>query len=185
MTIQLIAENTDLNFKLYRSRLIVEKQQEFINELNYALEIFRKEFPEKDSTWTYRFYNVFCLTSASRLFYDLLTELKTVIREYAGHNNPLWLQAWINYHEPHQLLDWHDHDWSFHGYISIDPKQSATVFDQYKINNEVGNIYIGPGKRRHKVETSVQFDTPRITLGFDVLDHPGPGVLGQFSLMPI
>lgn len=183
--IQLIKEDKNLNYKLYRSQLIVDRQQDFIKDIEIALSMLQKEFPGRDYTWNYRFYNTFCITSASRLFYELLTDLKKIIREYAGHDQPLWFQCWINYHHPHQLLDWHDHNWSFHGYISIDPKESQTIFDHYTINNQIGNIYIGPGNRRHKVESSVKFNSPRITLGFDVLDHPGPGVTGQFSLIPI
>ena len=66
------------------------------------------------------------------------------------------------------MLNWHSHQWDYHGYISIDPKKTRTVFSDYEIKNEVGNIYIGPGDREHKVIVDENFDTPRITLGFDV-----------------
>ena len=47
-------------------------------------------------------------------------------------------------------------------------KKTRTVFSDYEIKNEIGNIYIGPGDREHKVIVDENFDTPRITLGFDV-----------------
>jgi hypothetical protein len=94
------------------------------------------------------------------------------------------MQSWINYHMPQEVLDWHDHAWPFHGYVSIDPKESKTVFEEYKIHNKIGNIYIGPGSRKHKVEVLERFYSPRITLGFDVLDTPSAPT-GQFSLLPI
>jgi hypothetical protein len=183
--LQLLNRNNELNYSLYRSQIVVDRNEDVIRDVERAVSIFRKEFPEKDSTWTYKFYNTFAVTAPSPLFYELFTDLKTVIREYAGHDRPLWMQSWINYHHPHQLLDWHDHHWPFHGYISIDPKKSNTVFDEYTIENAVGNIYIGPGYRRHKVEATERFFTPRITLGFDVLDESEPDIVGQFSLIPI
>jgi len=180
----LFKEDVDKNYRIYRSNLIVDNQQQFIDEINLATGHFKKEFPEKDSTWTYAYYNTFCLTSPSMLFHNLFTELKHVIREYAGHDRPLWMQSWINYHMPDQLLSWHNHYWPFHGYISIDPHVSRTVFEEYEIENKIGNVYIGPGLRRHTVIADENYHTPRITLGYDVLDAPfTPN--GIFSLIPI
>ena len=82
------------------------------------------------------------------------------------------MQCWLNYHTPDKVLDWHTHEWNYHGYISIDPKDTKTVFDGYEIDNEIGNIYIGPGYRYHKVVTKDNFYEPRITLGFDVCVEP-------------
>ena len=85
---------------------------------------------------------------------------------------------------PDQVLKWHNHSWPCHGYISIDPKMTKTVFEGYEITNEVGNIYIGAGNRQHCVEVLEPFTAPRITIGFDVTDVPNiPG--GIFSLIPI
>ena len=43
------------------------------------------------------------------------------------------------------------------------------MFREYEIINEIGNIYIGSGHQEHKVVFDEVFDTPRITLGYDVL----------------
>lgn len=182
--LKLLENNQEFNYRLYQSQIIVEQVDAMVNELNLAIIKFQKQFPRKDSTWTYKFYNTFSLTATSPLFYELLTDLKTVIREYVGDDRPLWFQSWINYHHSYQLLDWHNHDWPFHGYISIDPKQSKTIFREYEIENQIGKIYIGPGHREHKVEAIEHFSSPRITLGFDVTDKAGLST-DCFSLIPI
>ena len=180
----IILNNMEFNYRVYRSDTIVKNYESMLAEIQQGLFIFDQEFVNKDSTWSFKFYNTFSLTAPSLHFHKLLTELKGVIREYAGHDRPLWMQSWINRHMPDQVLDWHDHMWPFHGYISIDPKLSKTVFEDYAINNKIGNIYIGPGNRKHKVEVLETFYTPRITLGFDVTDQAGPPS-GRFSLIPI
>lgn len=182
--LKLLENNQEFDYKLYQSQIVVDQFDTMVSELDQAVTKFQRAFPRKDSTWNYKFYNTFSLTSPSPLFYELLSDLKTVIREYVGDDRPLWFQSWINYHQPHQLLDWHDHQWPLHGYISIDPKESTTVFRKYEIQNQIGNIYIGPGNREHKVESTEKFTTPRITLGFDVTFTPSSPI-GQFSLIPI
>lgn len=172
------------DYKVYKSELICKYGGQMITDLYAVHEFFKKSFPEKDSTWSYNLYNIFCATSPSPLWYDLLIELKKYIREFIGHEKPLWMQSWLNFHRPEEVLDWHNHEWPYHGYISIDPKNTETVFDNYKIKNELGNIYIGPGNRMHKVEVIEPFTTPRITLGFDIHEEPD-FPYQQFSLMPI
>jgi hypothetical protein len=173
------------DYKIYKSKLILVHHKQLINDAEYVNHFFKKQFPDKDSTWGYELYNVFCATAPSPLWHDLFTELKIYIREYIGNDNRLWLQGWLNFHMPDQVLDWHNHISPYHGYISIDPKKTETVFENYKIVNELGNIYIGPGHRQHKVEVIESFDTPRITIGFNVTDTPRQVYRNIFSLMPI
>lgn len=182
--IELLQDNRHHEYRLYRSQIVVDQFNAMVGELNQAVDLFREAFPGKDTTWTYKYYNAFSLTAPSRLFYQLLVDVKTAIREHIGDDRPLWIQSWINYHQPDQLLGWHYHQWQWHGYICIDPKKSKTLFEQYEIENQVGNIYIGPGYRNHKVQALENFSTPRITLGFDVTDIPKTP-RGHFSLMPI
>jgi hypothetical protein len=118
------------------------------------------------------------------MFYNLFEDLVSVIKEHTNNTKPLWFQSWINYHMPDQVLNWHDHQSVFHGYISLDPKLTKTVFEDYEIENQIGNIYIGSGYRKHKVEVLENFDTPRITIGFDVLTQPA-AFNDVMSLIPI
>jgi hypothetical protein len=171
------------NYKVHTSSLIIDNQQEFIDDAVKAIDLFKDKFPGKDSTWDYRLYNTFAITSPSLVYYKLFDELKTIIREFVDHDRPLWMQSWINFHGNDQLLQWHQHAWPVHGYISIDPKVSSTVFETHFIENKVGNIYIGLGGIAHKVQADI-FDGRRITIGFDVAEDPhNPD--GQFNLIPI
>ena len=157
-----------MDYKIYNSKLIVENQHEMIKHADDAYEYFKKYFNE-DSTWSYGKYNFFSLTSPSQLYYNLFMELKTIIKDFVPKYNYAWIQCWLNYHHSDQVLDWHTHNWDYHGYISIDPKKTRTIFRDYEIVNQVGNIYIGPGNREHKVVVDVIYSTPRITLGFDIM----------------
>ena len=145
---------------------------------------------EKDFSG-YRFYNIFALTAPSPLFWQLYRDIQTVVRTTLAHDEPLYMQCWMNYHTPDKVLKWHDHKFPYHGYVSIDPKNTTTKFRNgedpvlYEINNEVGNIYFGaaPG-RYHKVFVNDDFGGRRITLGFDIVETPDlPD--DQFSLIPI
>ena len=148
-----------------------------------------KDMAEADMSG-YRFYNVFNLTSPSPLYWFLFMNIKQVVRNTLGNNQPLWMQCWMNFHKQQEVLKWHDHHFPYHGYVSIDPKNSTTEFKQgslrYNIENVVGNIYFGPGwERMHRVVVNEDYDdSPRITLGFDILTEPTlPD--DQFSLIPL
>jgi hypothetical protein len=86
-------------------------------------------------------------------------------------------------------LSWHTHFSRWHGYVSIDPKKTKTVFRNYEINNEIGNIYFGPGESQHAVEILEDYDGERITIGFDVTDNPNehrsPGVPVSLGWIPL
>ena len=137
----------------------------------------------------YRFYNLFSLTAPSPLFWLLLRDIRNCVRETINTDEPLWIQCWMNLHKPDEVLGWHDHHFPYHGYVSIDPKDSTTEFKEgdlrYEIKNEVGNIYFGPGwNRMHRVRVDSPYEGERITLGFDIETQPDlPD--DQFSLIPL
>lgn len=177
-----------MDYKIHKSELIVDNQNEFVNLIDQAYDLHQEVMNGEDSTWSYYKYNFFTLTAPSQLSHKLFIELKNLINEYIPSDQSKWIQCWINYHYPRQVLNWHNHEWDYHGYISIDPKKSRTVFNDYEIENQVGNIYIGPGYREHKVVVDEDFDTPRITLGFDIyLNNPNEeeDLNEMFSLIPI
>lgn len=144
----------------------------------------------------YSFYNIFNLTSPSPYFYELFYIFRNIIRSHLG-NRPIWFQCWMNFHSSDGVLNWHNHAFPYHGYISIDPHNTTTLFKDhddpatvenapllYEIENKPGQIYFGPGWRPHKVQVNEEFDRPRLTLGFDIsfqADIPD----SQFSLMPL
>ena len=164
--------------KVHTSELIINHHQEFVDLVSECYDFHQKIFNE-DSTWSYAKYNFFSLAAPSPLARDLFDELRTLIP-----SDGKWMQCWINRHMSDEVLDWHNHDWDYHGYICIDPKETRTSFWDYSIVNEIGNIYIGPGHRQHKVCVDEEFDTPRLTLGFDITTHTAPPN-EMLSLIPL
>lgn len=164
------------DYKLYPCKTILDNYDSFLVECNVVYSNFRRHYGTKDSTWSYDRYNLFTFSSPSLLFYDLFKELSTTIRTHAGHDRPIWMQSWINFHKQDEVLDWHGHDWPYHGYISVDPKKSRTCFREWEIENKIGQIYIGPGggedDYHHKVVVDEPYDDYRITIGFDCTETP-------------
>ena len=168
---ELVFKDDKLNYRVYNSSYIRKYHSEILQNCQFAHAKFRHLFKgtEHDSTSSYFLYNIFCLTATSLHFYNIYKELNEVIKEYNDHKEePLWLQSWMNFHKPYEVLKWHDHYWDFHGYISIDPKKTITEFREYEVVNEIGNIYIGPCYREHKVNVLEPYEGERITLGYDV-----------------
>lgn len=184
--VKLIEDNTEFNYKIFRSSFIEHHHELILEQAYHAHDVFDSLFQGQDSTWSYSKYNVFALTSCSEEFYQIYEDLIESIRGYFGTlPKPMWVQSWMNFHTPEQVLDWHDHHWPFHGYISIDPHDTETVFENYTIKNQIGNIYVGPGYRLHKVNVLSNFDRPRITLGYDIQlqPHPSRGMLSVFPVL--
>tara|TARA_B100000902_G_C27212747_1_gene865319 strand:- start:626 stop:1138 length:513 start_codon:yes stop_codon:yes gene_type:complete len=156
-----------MDHRLYKSQVVLDNQRVMINILNNAIPLLGGI----DTTWSYDKYNVFGLTSPTQVFYDLFNELRGFCYDYTDAKQ-LWMQSWVNYHMPDQVLQWHNHEWPIHGYICINPHLTKTVFEDYTIDNMIGDVYIGPGNRYHRVEVTEPYYTPRITLGFDLLTDP-------------
>lgn len=181
------------DYTIYQSQYIVDNMQLIRDDIDIAHRVFKQVFPEDSSTWSYHKYNLFALTAPSSAFYNIYKELRTIVREQLGDDRPLWLQAWINYHRPEEALDWHEHEFEYHGYIAIDPKKTNTLFENYTIENKPGQIYFGPGYRKHKVEVLEPFEGYRTTIGYDIHTTPQSSIIkeyierpfGNMSLMPL
>lgn len=161
-----------VDWQVYESNLIIDNHKQFVNDCYLIHDKFKKHYPNKDSTWAYRMYNVFALSSPMPLWYSLYYELSKTIRNHIDTLEPLWMQSWLNFHKEDEVLDWHNHKRPYHGYINIDPQNTTTDFKDYQIKNNIGDIYIGPGNKQHKVIVNEDFKSTRITLGFDVTDKP-------------
>ena len=153
-------------YKVYKSSVILQNLDNLINDLNWCknLNMF------KDYTRSHNQYNLFSLNPNSLVLNMLFIELKKKIRKFLQTDEPLWIECWLNYHYPNEVLTRHNHYWPWHGYISIRPFDTTTVFDNYEIKNKVGNIYIGEGHNAHYVKVNKPFYEPRITIGFDIKD---------------
>ena len=186
--IDIIEHNKEHNYVRYRSKYIVDNIEEIKQDCQIAHNRFKILFPDKDSSWTYSKYNIFTLTSTSLHFYNMYKDLIFCAKDYLNKqnidlNSPLWIQSWLNFHKSKEVLDWHNHSWLFHGYMSIDPKQSKTVFKDFHINNEVGVLYFGEGYKHHKVEVLEDFFGERITIGYDFTRTANE--VSNISLIPV
>ena len=179
-----------MKYNIYQSDLVKENQEKFINECVILHDVITSLLNIEDTTWNFYKYNTFIYGAGSVLFYNLFKELNHHIRSYIDDDRPLWLQSWINYHPSNKLekeLERHVHlNYSYHGYISIDPKDTTTVFDNYEIKNKIGQIYMGPTGRGY--EHYVRLDKPyignRITIAFDIIDKPNQ-IIDNKTFIPI
>ena len=158
-------------YKIYQSKVILDNYEDFLTHTEMAYELFKEKYKIKDSTWSYNHYNIFSLTAASDLYYELYKELCSFIKDYIGKDMRIWMEAWLNYHsyEDIKSLDWHGHEYTFHGYVAIDPKNTITEFKDFKIKNIPGQVYIGLGHRgmEHRVVAEEKWEGHRTTLAFD------------------
>tara|TARA_B100000963_G_scaffold14583_1_gene11219 strand:- start:138 stop:686 length:549 start_codon:yes stop_codon:yes gene_type:complete len=161
-----------MNYETHDLNFIKNDHVNFINDCQDAKERFDIFFPQTSSTWGYSKYNIFNLTSGSKRFYKLYYEIKKIARAFLNTQEPLWMQSWINYHMMNEVLDWHDHSsCSAHGYVSINPMKTKTVFQDFEIVNEIGKLYIGEPYVQHKVVILEDYYEPRITIAFDILNE--------------
>lgn len=186
--IDIIEHNKEHNYVRYRSKYIVDNIEEIKENCQTAHDRFKLLFPDKDSTWMYSMYNIFTLTSTSLHFYKIYKDLIFCTKDYLSKQNidinePLWIQSWMNFHKAKEVLDWHNHSWPYHGYMSIDPKHSRTVFKDFHIDNEVGVLYFGEGYKPHKVEVIQDFSGERITIGYDFTRNANE--ISNVSLIPV
>lgn len=163
---------TRFDYQTWDLETVSQNQNIYIEQCN-LMHTLLLEQDIQDTTWEYQKYNIFTLSSSSEAFWFLWRNIQICIRQYIGSDQPAWMTGWLNYHTHDQVLDWHNHLGSqYHGYVSIDPKVTKTLFqynnNNYEIENKSGLLYIGPSERLHKVEALEKFEGARITLAFDV-----------------
>jgi len=168
-----------MSYKIYTSNIIKENHSSFVRQSYLAYEDIVNQLNIKDPTWDYNQYNIFCVTSMSGIFYKLYKELNYHIRSFIGDDRPLWLAAWLNFHdykETEKKLQFHSHNSPYHGYICIDPQDTTTEFQKgFNIENKIGQIYLGPSGEDnkdydHRVINNSHYSKPRITIGFNIGD---------------
>jgi hypothetical protein len=169
-------------YSVHDLKCITENPEAYVKQCTEAYYLFQKNFNDTDSTWNYWRYNFFAMMGKNILLYNLLKEVSSIVRKKIGDDIPIWCQSWINFHKNYEVLDWHTHDWEFHGYISIDPKKTKTIFrdwsredstgDEWEIENEAGKLYLGPGDIPHKVNVIEPYEGNRITIGLDFSTKP-------------
>jgi len=169
---KIIENNTKHEYMVINIPYVKKNLEHFRKASELAFKRFKFSYGKNSTTAFYRYYNSVSLCVGSVHYYNLFKDLYKFIRKFSKNKKPLWCQCWLNIHKEHELLKWHNHpECLYHGYISIDPKDTQTIFKNYIIKNKPGNIYIGPSGNYHKVKSNSSYRTPRITLGFDVIDQ--------------
>lgn len=160
------------SYKLYTSQYVIDHQEEFIRDLTHSAQgMYQYGILDTSLKYgSYSQYNIFGVSSPSFHMYELFKEIRNIAREHVPEGR-LWIQSWINNHYENELLTWHNHSSEWHGYVSIRPYNTITEFDDFKIENKVGQIYWGPGGLRHRVVAvdDFPFDDKRITVAFDIM----------------
>ena len=156
---------------------------------------FEHLFDDKThNTGFYYLYNFFSIASCNKNTYNLYLAIVKCIKDYFEVNNipkdNVWMQMWMNIHDKDQVLKSHSHDFPYHGYFSLTPQKTDTVFQDkingkelYRIQNNPYQVYIGVGNRPHYVDVLEDYTDKRITFGFDI--QTNELVTGNFSFIPI
>ena len=176
---------------LYDSAFVRNNKETIVTDLTIVHNRYMAENLETTNmTWDYKKYNIFNLC----MFSKPMVHLQNIIHKYIFlyfeeleiKHDGFIIQAWLNYHtQEEQLLKVHTHHAPYHGYLSIEPLDSETIFsswikeDLHTIKNQVGLLYLNVSNQCtfHRVEmknTNNLNNQPRITLAFDF--HPIPFV---------
>ena len=131
-----------LPYQLYQSQYVVDHQEEFVKDLMHSAQAMYQYgvFDTSLKYGSYTQYNIFGVSSPSHHTYQLFKEIRDIARKNLPEGR-LWIQAWVNNHYETELLGWHNHSSKWHGYVSIRPYDTVTEFDDFTIENKVGQIY--------------------------------------------
>lgn len=188
-----ISKFTLNGFDSYRSHILEQLAHSESRILNSVQHLDAR--PD-NVTWYSNHYNIFTVLGSSKFAWQLWRDVESCIREHIALHDVhtqegVWFRSWLNRHTTTQRLQSHRHDWPLHGYISLEPQNSRTVFtheengaELYSIHNTPGTVYIGPGDRWHHVEYDSEFTGRRVTLGFDI-ETRDRIIEDDWSLFPI
>lgn len=171
-------------FQVYKSSSILEHQEDLVKNCKIIYENIKKDLEAcnngKDissTTWVYDKYNFWPYAmNVDPYFINLWQDLVEVITAHSPKDAKYALvQSWLNYDTYDSIesnLGRHNHLCALHGYIAIEPQLTKTVFDDWEVVNEVGNIYVGLGNLLHGVKNTGKYSEPRITIAYDVIYSP-------------
>ena len=165
-------------FRVYKSSTILENSDRLLESServrDHLVTYLNMVEGDKTTTWKYSEYNFWThAMQEDPLFIKVWEELLEVIKECSPKEAKYaWVQSWLNFDSHDSVesnLHHHAHNCAIHGYVAINPQDTKTVFDEWEIDNEVGNIYCGLGKWMHHVENKGYYSEPRVTIGYDVV----------------
>jgi len=122
-------------------------------------------------------------------FHELYDSIKNVFRKYCEDDEKYYIQAWLNYYQKGEFIDWHSH-WSeevnsWHGFycVNCESTQSKTTYRLPYIAHDIDIISRDNMLVMSKSECDVhrtwpwEYEgKPRITIAFDIVprQHIGP-----------
>lgn len=197
---KIIETNDNLLYNLYEIEHIVDNQEEIVKDCDTAVqkinEFLEIDTNNKDTTWYYARYNVFSIMPGNINFFKIFKELQLCVKHYfdyykISYDEQLWVQSWLNHHTKDTVLGRHNHFSPVHGYLSINPQDTETVFyhndfdttEMFYVANRPGLLYLGPGKREHSVRNKTDYEGTRYTIGFDIDDTDRSIHLGMITLV--
>lgn len=195
MSCKIIECDQELQYMVLESEFIKEHLMEITYQTDIIAAVLKERLASVDTnvTWLYKKYNVFAYASGSPAYFVIYKDLMQCLSIYANEFNlptfNLWMRNWLNYHSDVEVLQLHNHDVMAHGYVSIQPQMTETVFvdnnqtSLYTIKNKPGLIYLGPGRRQHFVKNIDRYVEKRITIGIDLETNLNPGV--NLGCLPI
>ena len=172
-------------YKIYKSKTIINNFDSIVEECDLLEKEINKKLSLDDGDNVHLMqrynvltrYNVFDYINDKDypLLYKVYVELTNLVKEYTD-GNQYWVHGWMNYDTydiVEDTLGKHKHRFVLQGYIAVEPKQTKTIFYDhgYDVENEIGNIYIGPGHRWHNVVNTEKYDGNRITFGYDLIEE--------------
>lgn len=112
--------------------------------------------------------------------YELYEAMYNISLNHIDTSETNWyMQAWMNYYEKDDYIDWHQHfistPNSWHGFYCVDCRDSVTSYkfpdgNSAEIPSTDGNLVIGISNGdKHRTWPWKYDDGPRITIAFDVV----------------
>lgn len=113
-------------------------------------------------------------------FYDVYEVILKAAHNHIEDWSTSWyMQAWLNYYEKDDYIDWHKHfksdPNSWHGFVCVNCEESHTSYKfedetQIDIPSKDGNLVIGVSDGDlHRTWPWPHNDRPRITIAFDIV----------------
>jgi len=193
MSYRKVVINHKYRYSIFKHVPLIKEHNAFVDDIKIAHHYLKEQFKTDDLTWMYKKYNIFSTLAGSYHYWNLFKDLGYCIKSHLTENlnyeklpSHMWIQAWLNWHTKEQLLKRHNHAddgvGNMHGFISIEPQNTKTVFFEnfedkesiYHIDNKIGYIYIGDGSKWHEVIKNDDFFGERITIGFDIMIKGAP-----------
>jgi hypothetical protein len=141
-----------------------------------------KEFSAASTASTKLFQQYNLLMYPYSQFYELYQNIKTVFRKHCDNDEPYYIQAWLNYYQNGEYIDWHSH-WdedmdTWHGFYCVNTESAASkttyrlpfVASDIDVVSKDNLIVLSKSEGDlHRTWPWTFNGRPRITIAFDIV----------------